>query len=232
MPAKMLAATTAYNDALTAMVSDLAATYYGKAKLTKEDVAAYVKTLKSAAEFRHRLDNPTNEPTDSLDALEAPSVVSNDLEDTIEQMVEAVSGDSDKFDFAAWEKQWETARKTGDKPEQAEAGARGGRDERVSRTGSDAAGYAEREAGQGGLRLRVVGCGRRTRVVDAGIWWLDPGEGCASMLVARLGDHALDGLQDPRRRRACAGTCGRSGRAGRRGRRRRACRGRSSRDRP
>ena len=117
-PTKMLAATDAYNEALTGMVSELAATYYGKAKVTKEDVAAYAKTLRSAAEFRHRLDNPTNEPMDSMDVLEAPSVVSSDLEDTIEQMVGAVSGDSEKFDFDAWEKSWDAAKKTGDKPEE------------------------------------------------------------------------------------------------------------------
>ena len=115
---KMLAATDAYNDALTGMVTDLAAAYYGKAKVTKEDVAAYVKTLRAAAEFRHRLDNPTDEPVDTLDVLEAPSVVSNDLEDTIEQMVGAVSGDGEKFDYAAWEKRWEEARRTGDKAEE------------------------------------------------------------------------------------------------------------------
>ena len=116
---KMLAATDAYNDALTGMVADLAATYYGKARVTKEDVAAYVKSLKSAAEFRHRLDNPSNDPVDNLDALEAPSVVSNDLEDTVEQMVEAaISSDDEKFDYPGWEKRWEAARKAGDKPEE------------------------------------------------------------------------------------------------------------------
>ena len=115
---KMLAASDAYNDALAGMATDLAAAYYGKAKVTKEAMAAYVKTLKSAAEFRHRLDNPSNDPVDSLDALEAPSVVSNDLEETIEQMVEAVSSDDEKFDYPGWEKRWETARKTGDKPEE------------------------------------------------------------------------------------------------------------------
>ena len=115
---KMLAATDAYNDALTGMVTDLAAAYYGKAKVTKEEVAAYVKTLRAAAEFRHRLDNPTNELPDAMDALEAPSVVSNDLEDTVEQMVGAVSGDDEKFDYPAWEKRWEDAKKTGDKPEE------------------------------------------------------------------------------------------------------------------
>ena len=115
---KMLAATDAYNDALTGMVTDLVTTYYGKARVTKEDVAAYVKSLKSAAEFRHRLDNPSNDPVDTLDALEAPSVVSNDLEDTIEQMVEAVSSDDEKFDYPGWEKRWEAAKKTGDKPDE------------------------------------------------------------------------------------------------------------------
>ena len=122
-PARMLAATGGYNDALTAMISDLATTYYGKAKVTKEDVSAYVKTLKSAAEFRHRLDNPTNEPLDSLDTLEVPSVVSNDLEDTVEQMVEAVTGESEHFDYAAWEKRWVEARKAGDIPEKEAATA-------------------------------------------------------------------------------------------------------------
>ena len=115
---KMLAASDAYNEALAGMATDLATAYYGKAKVTKEDMAAYVKTLKAAAEFRHRLDNPSNDPVDSLDALDAPSVVSNDLEETIEQMVEAVSSDDEKFDYPGWEKRWDAARKTGDKPEE------------------------------------------------------------------------------------------------------------------
>lgn len=111
---KMMAATAAYNDTLTAMVTDLASAYYGKAKVTKEDVAGYVKTLKAAAEFRHRLDNPTAEDRGTLDALEAPSVVSNDLEDTVDQMVEAVSEADEHFDFSGWEKRWNDAKKTGD----------------------------------------------------------------------------------------------------------------------
>ena len=116
---KMLDATAAYNEALTGMVNDLAAAYYGKAKVTKEDVAAYVKTLHAAADFRHRLDNPANEDRGTADALEAPSVVSNDLEDTVEQMAEAVTGDDEHFDVAAWEKRWEEAKKFGDQADKA-----------------------------------------------------------------------------------------------------------------
>lgn len=111
---KMLDATTGYTEALTGMVADLAATYYGKAKVTKEEVASYVKTLKAAADFRHRLDNPTNEDRGSMDALEAPSVVSSDLEDTIDQMVQAVTDGDEHFDYEKWEKRWDEARKTGD----------------------------------------------------------------------------------------------------------------------
>ena len=117
--AKMLDATAAYNEALTGMMNDLVAKYYGKAKITKEDVSAYVKTLHAAADFRHRLDNPTNEDRGTADALEAPNVVSNDLEDTVEQMAEGATQDDEHFDIAGWEKRWEEAKKTGDKEENA-----------------------------------------------------------------------------------------------------------------
>ena len=112
--AKMLAATNAYNDALTSMLNDLAAAYYAKAKLTKEEVAAYVKALRSTAEFRHKIDNPAAEDRGTLDALEAPGLVSNDLEDTIEQMAQTVTQDDEKFNAAAWEKRWTEAKNTGD----------------------------------------------------------------------------------------------------------------------
>lgn len=111
---KMLDATSVYNDALTGMITDLAAAYYGKAKITKEDVAAYVKTLKAAAEFRHKLDNPTNEDRGTEDRLEAPASVSSDLEETVAQMVQAVTDDNEKFDYPGWEKKWTAALKTGD----------------------------------------------------------------------------------------------------------------------
>ena len=122
---KILDATNEYNNALTAMITELVTAYYGKAKVTKEDVTAYVKTLNSAATFRHKLDNPTNEDRGAMDSLEAPSVVSSDLEDTVEQMVEAVTADDEHFDYPTWEKRWEEARKTGDLPEKETAAAPG-----------------------------------------------------------------------------------------------------------
>jgi hypothetical protein len=107
----MKEATHRYNDTLTSLIKELASAYYPKKFITKEEIDGYLKALYTIHRFKQNATNPTGEFQGTVASLEVPSSVSDDLENTISGMVEAIVVDDPKFDFEGWKKKWQEAKK-------------------------------------------------------------------------------------------------------------------------
>jgi hypothetical protein len=106
----MQEATYHYNDALVAIIKDMAHTFYPKGFLTEKEINAYLAALYTMHRFKQNAANPTGEFQGTVSYLEAPANVGADLEDVISDMVQAIVTDDPKFDYTRWKKKWEQAR--------------------------------------------------------------------------------------------------------------------------
>jgi len=103
----MIDATKHYNDILIVMINELVKTYYPKGTLEKEEINDYLKALYTIHGFKQSAKNPSGEFQGTITYLDVPSGVSEDLENTISEMVEAVTTDDSAFDFKKWKTSWD-----------------------------------------------------------------------------------------------------------------------------
>ena len=107
----MREATYRYNDTLLAMVKDVAKTYYPKGFLSADQSDAYLKALYTIHRFKQNAGNPTGEFQGTMSYLDVPAAVSEDLENTISEMVQAIVADDPAFDYKRWKVGWQRALK-------------------------------------------------------------------------------------------------------------------------
>jgi hypothetical protein len=109
-PETMSAATYHYNDTLVAMIKDLVKTYYPKGLLPTAQINGYFRALYTIHRFKQNAENPTGEFKGTMTNLDAPAAVSEDLENTVSDMVQAIVADDSAFDLKQWKKSWQQAR--------------------------------------------------------------------------------------------------------------------------
>ncbi|MEO6054179.1 MAG: hypothetical protein ABIP97_09220 [Chthoniobacterales bacterium] len=104
---EMNEATSQYNEALVAIIKDLANQYYPKDTFDKAALNDYLKSLYTVRRFKQIAANPSGEDHGTAASLDVPTEVSTDLENTISDMVQAITTDDPKFNYAKWKKHWE-----------------------------------------------------------------------------------------------------------------------------
>jgi hypothetical protein len=107
--AKMKDATSRYNKALVAMITELISTYYPKDCIPQDDISAYLKALYTAHLFRQNALNPSGEAQGTNAALDVMSEVSTELEGLVADMAQAIVADDSNFDYDAWKARWDKA---------------------------------------------------------------------------------------------------------------------------
>ena len=107
----MREATYRYNDALVAMIKDMVKTYYPRGFLPADQIDGYLKALYTIHRFKQNAENPTGEFQGTMSYLDVPAAVSEDLENTISDMIQAIVTDDPVFDYKQWKKSWQQARR-------------------------------------------------------------------------------------------------------------------------
>jgi len=107
----MREATYHYNDTLVAMMKEVVKTYYPKGFLPADQIDGYLKALYTVHRFKQNAGNPTGEFQGTMTYLDVPAAVSEDLENTIADMVQAIVAEDPAFDDKQWKKSWERALK-------------------------------------------------------------------------------------------------------------------------
>jgi hypothetical protein len=109
---QMRKASSDYANVMKGMILELAKTYYPEEYITKETLEEYVTALYAVARFRQNAQNVSGEALGTNAALEVLDSVSTDLAAMISSMVQAVTSDEEKFDFAKWEARWSQAQES------------------------------------------------------------------------------------------------------------------------
>ncbi len=97
------------NDALIAMIKDMAKTYYSPKSFSNDEIAKYLSALYAIHHFRQDMMNPTGEFLGTLSRVDIPADVMVELVDTVPAMVKAITAEDATFDYAAWNKKWRAA---------------------------------------------------------------------------------------------------------------------------
>jgi len=109
--ATMKEASYKFNEELAAIIKDLVTAYYPKDQISAEDITDYLKALYTSHRFRQNAGNPSGESLGTMAGLTVLGEVSDELEKTVADMVQAIVEDDAKFDFKAWKKKWDQASK-------------------------------------------------------------------------------------------------------------------------